>query len=111
MAVRRLKCLVLEPGKPGRFVEVDNDLKGLQAIVGGYIEYAPVGVRSCGVICNENGYAEGLPFNIVIGHHQLVGTIMIVKQHNSGGWRSLPEQDQLFWKSFLFNRGRWEDGK
>ena len=44
----RMNALIIEPEKTPRIADIENDLKTLQAIVGGYIEI----VYTVALVCN-----------------------------------------------------------
>ena len=60
----------------GQMMEIRNDLKTLQSIVGGYIEAVPVG-DGVVVICDEEGRLKGKPYNCTINGISFVGTIIL----------------------------------
>lgn len=59
----KIKVLVVEPGKPCQVREVEDGLKDLQAIVGGYIEIVTPFTDAAAIVCNEEGKLRGLPYN------------------------------------------------
>lgn len=70
--------IVKRPGKPAEVVEVDVELEGLQALVGGYVELVPnVAPRGVAVWCNEEGKPRCMSPNVRLGHHLVVGTIVV----------------------------------
>ena len=56
-----MKVLIVEPGKPARVDDIENDLKTLQGIVGGYIETVTPFQEDVVLIVNEEGKLKGLP--------------------------------------------------
>ncbi len=59
-----VKAVLVEPGKPGRAVEIAPTLESLQQAVGGYIEEVhPFDESRLVLICNEEGKMMGLPQN------------------------------------------------
>lgn len=58
----RIKVVIFEPGKPGRIDFIQNKLKNMQRVVGGYIESVHL-TRELVCICNEEGRLLGLPEN------------------------------------------------
>ena len=80
-----ITIVVAEPGKPARIQLIENELKPLQELVGGYIEIAaryPAedGVLELDIFCNEDGLRLELRPNRVLETGQLlVGTIIAVK--------------------------------
>lgn len=63
MSDKTIRVLVVEPMKPCRVQEVSDELKALQAIVGGKIEAVFPFNDAAALICNEEGMALGLPAN------------------------------------------------
>jgi len=62
-AKNKLKVLFVEPNKVARFIEIEDDLKVMQDIVGGYIaEYLPFD-DDVALVCNDEGKLDGLPLN------------------------------------------------
>jgi len=75
---KQIKVLVYEPSKPGEMIEIDDELKAMQRIVGGYIEQVHIPALAkhwLFVICNEEGRLIGLPPN----RSDLVGTFFVVR--------------------------------
>lgn len=66
-----IRVLVIEPGKNPEERMIQNDLKTLQELVGGYIETVPMKFRYANstetdrveLICNEEGKLMNLPRN------------------------------------------------
>lgn len=59
----KLKVIHVEPGKRASIVEIDDNLKAMQDLVGGMIEeYMPY-EDDVAIICNEEGKMLGLPLN------------------------------------------------
>lgn len=81
----KIKVLVVEPEKPCQVREVEDELKALQAIVGGNIEAVFPFRDSAALICNANGMDlgllpnrplvddSGLPCDIVLGTFFITG--------------------------------------
>ena len=62
----KIKILLVEPNKVARFIEMEDDLKAMQHIVGGYIaEYFPFDDDAV-IVCNDEGKLDGLPLNRAI---------------------------------------------
>ena len=64
-----MKVVYKEPGKSPEVREIDNDLKVLQELVGGYIE--TVRYNNLTMIINEEGKLKGLPINFFVLHGDL----------------------------------------
>lgn len=72
-----IRVIIKESGKAPREVTIRNDLKTLQTLVDGKIQYYPV--RSdFGIICNEEGVLLHLPYNCACYGSGFVGTIIAV---------------------------------
>ena len=56
-----MKVLIVEPGKPARKAEIDNNLKAMQETVGGYIETVTPFREDVVLIVNEEGKLKDLP--------------------------------------------------
>ena len=63
--MKRIKVVLVEPGKKARVTEIDRSLECMQKLVGGYIERFILDDEVC-IICNEEGKIEGLPLNRAI---------------------------------------------
>ena len=78
--MNRIKVIIKHPGEPvGHKEIVDNTLKALQELVGGYIETLPIGGKNI-LICNDEGKIRNLEPNIKIffGSDIVHGTVVIV---------------------------------
>ena len=72
----KIKVIIKKPeDQYGRLVEIENELRVFQDIVGGYIE--TTGIDDLVIICNEEGKLKNLKYNIAVGMDFLVGTIII----------------------------------
>ena len=75
--LRKLKVIVKHPYLAPMVCYIDNTLEEMQMIVGGYIETVTQKTTPAVVICNEEGRLNELPFNMMIGNVDFVGTIII----------------------------------
>ena len=74
-----IKAILVRPGRPARFTVVKNQLRELQALVGGDIEAVRFTFdNSLAIICNEHGRIKHLPVNLHIGECVIYGTAVIV---------------------------------
>lgn len=69
-----MKILYKLPGEAPEIREVENDLKPLQELVGGYIETVRFGAMT--IICNEEGKNKGLPINFFVNDNGYVDAIV-----------------------------------
>ena len=71
---------VINPGVEIAYKEIS--LKLLQDLVGGYIEMAPVpglAKNKIGMLVNDEGLLQKLPFNLFWGGNPIVGTVVFVR--------------------------------
>ena len=72
-----MRVIIKEPNKKAYITDIENELKPMQQIVGGYIE-ALTYKDNCLIICNEEGKLRGLEPNIYYGTLDcIVGTIIV----------------------------------
>ncbi len=64
----KIEVIVIEPEKEPKVVEITDDLKSMQKLVGGWIEeYFPFETdQNIAIICNKEGNLSGLPLNRAI---------------------------------------------
>ena len=72
-----MKVIIKEPGQRPRETEIENSLSALQQAVGGYIETVTL-AEDCCIICNEEGWLQGLPYSLTFCGVSFVGTILFV---------------------------------
>ena len=61
-----MTVLLIEPGMAPRKAEIDGSLKGMQQVVGGYIQAIFPFDDPVALICNEEGKLQGLPLNRIL---------------------------------------------
>lgn len=92
-----IRVLIKEPGKAAEMRTIENTLESLQKIVGGYIETVTMFVDLV-VICNEEGWINGMPFNCDLLGDPFFGTIIFAgvdgeefddSPEDEEGWRRL----------------------
>ena len=96
----KLRCLLVEPNKLPKEIEIDNTLEAKQHLVGGYIECVyPSNDNSVVFICNEEGKINGMPLNRDIGHDIIAGPFLIVgDDYENGEFISLNDNQILRYK-------------
>lgn len=73
-----MNVLIIEPEKAPREAEINNDLKSLQEVVGGYIEVVYPYDDPVALVCNEEGKLTGLPLNRKLEDYDIIaGTFFI----------------------------------
>lgn len=73
----KIRVLIKQPGEKARWQEIENDLKTMQQIVGGYVEEIKI-FSDLSVLCNEEGKLRDLPYNLNVMGADLVGTVIFV---------------------------------
>lgn len=77
--MKKIYAIVKHPGeKVGHIMEIENELKPLQELVGGYIETVTPPDAGFTIICNEDGMFLELPYNCTVKGVDFVGTIAVV---------------------------------
>lgn len=74
-----MKVLIVEPDKIPYEKNIDNDLKSLQKIVGGYIRVTHPYEDLVGIVCNDEGKIMGLPLNRYVPESDdiIAGTFLV----------------------------------
>ena len=73
-----MKVLIVEPGKYPREADIEHTLEAEQAVVGGTIEAVYPWKDSACIVCNDNGIAENLPLNRMLGDYDIIhGTFFV----------------------------------
>ena len=72
----RIKVLMFELGKEPFAIEIQNELKPMQDMVGGYIEAVYIS-RTAVLVCNEEGKLLGLKPNRAVNGDMIVGPFFI----------------------------------
>lgn len=62
-----IKVLKVEPDKAPELIEMPNELKAMQELVGGFIEVFPL-AEDAAIVCNEEGKMNGMELNRPIYH-------------------------------------------
>jgi len=84
----KIRVVIVPPGEPARAADIENTLKAMQAVVGGYIELHGLG-NDIAVVCNEDGVAEKLPENGC----GMLGPYFFTKHDQAGKSVSLTQGD------------------
>lgn len=90
--IRKLRVLVVEPGKLPYVTEIENDLRTLQKIVDGNIQYVGLD-RNSFIYCNEEGKLLGLDGNRRLDNGDIIaGTFIICREDGTGIEASLTDE-------------------
>ena len=80
-----MKVLIVEPGKYPREADIEHTLEAEQAVVGGTIEAVYPWRDSACIVCNDNGIAENLPLNRMLGDYDIIhGTFFVCGLTSNG---------------------------
>ena len=98
MKQKKIKVLMVEPGKHPTVTELDNNLDSLQKAVSincdyqGLIEIIPI---EPGVVflCNEEGKLNGMEGNRKFGYDILCGVFYVCSEDDDGNLASLSEEN------------------
>ena len=102
MKQKKIRVLMIAPGKKPDIVTLDNNLDALQKAVSidapsqGLIEIITLDKKNC-ILCNEEGKLIGLEPNRRLGYDILCGVFYICGQSKDGELRSLSEERIRFW--------------
>lgn len=107
MKENKIKVLSVEPGQPPAVKEIGNDLRSLQAEVGGLIECISF-PNGCVVVCNEEGKLNGMQPNRRLGADIICGPFFVCDTTRNGDFSSLSkskiaEYSQLFFEVPAFS--------
>ena len=73
-----MKVLIVEPGKYPREADIEHTLEAEQAVVSGTIQAVYPWRDSACIVCNDNGIAENLPLNRMLGDYDIIhGTFFV----------------------------------
>lgn len=98
----KIRGVLLRPAEDPRRIEVENKLKPLQELIGGYLEEASI-APGIVALMDEDGIRKGLPVLGRVGPHEVRGPCLIVGKRGTE-WCSL---DEATFRSFRWGR---EDG-
>ncbi len=99
-----MKVIRKKPGALPEVIDIENDLKSLQAEVGGYIETVTL-AEDLVIICDEEGRLKGKEPNIALRGVGIdfCGTILIVGV-NGEEFCDVPQLDFVLWSFFWMVR-------
>ena len=87
-----MQVVIKKPGLPPEVVEIKNDLKELQTIVGGYIEIVGFNPGLL-LICDEEGKLKGKKPNIKYGDSDYIAGTLIITAAQGEDLRGLTEPE------------------
>ena len=108
MKEKRIKALMIEPGKHPCVVELTNDLDSLQKAVSigapdqGLVEFVYI-EDNVSILCNEEGKLIGLEPNRRLGEDILCGVFYVVAENNNGDLKSLTQEQQERYSKMFWN--------
>ncbi|MCO7109771.1 DUF3846 domain-containing protein [Gemmiger formicilis] len=89
-----MKVLIVEPGKYPREADIEHTLEAEQAVVGGTIEAVYPWRDSACIVCNDNGIAENLPLNRMLGDYDIIHGTFFVCGLTSNDFTDLTPADE-----------------
>lgn len=91
MKERRIRVLVVEPGREAHVEHLKNELEVFQSVVEGEIQEIPIDSENV-LICNQNYKESGLKPNRYVGNEIICGSFFIAKSDfESEGYASLDD--------------------
>jgi len=100
----RIKVLIKKPYQEIEEVEIDNELKTLQEIVGGLIQIVPFPtVKGVDLIINEEGKLESLDGNFFMPHYEdcTVGNAIMASHDEEGNLASISDKQKKKVKEYI----------
>lgn len=107
---RKVRALVVRPGRTPRMEQVSTSLASLRKLVGGPIEHAPLDGGEIVLVCCENGKVQGQPPNRALfrqgetrPYDVVAGTFLVMKEDLVlEDYADLPNEEadkytKLFW--------------
>ncbi len=101
-----INCLLVQPDQYPKQMQIDTRLESLQQMVGGDIEVIYPFEEEVGVICNEEGKINGMPYNRALRDDKgeiydiLAGDFLVVGLTEEDFGSLTPEQMEKFEKTF-----------
>lgn len=87
-----MRVLIVEPKKEPYVKEIQNDLKSMQEVVGGYIEIIEID-KNIVIVDNEEGKCIPLDGNRRIGRDIIAGTFFVCGSNDNGNLLSLTDSE------------------
>lgn len=100
--MKKVKAVIVKPMEKPYVELIDTDLRSLQKIVGGYIEFMAISSNSA-IICNEEGKLNGLPGNRKICNDIIAGTFIVVAINENGEIVSLDDNEANYYLNMFEN--------
>ena len=96
----KIKCLLVEPNKLPKEIEIKKDLYEYQKQVGGLIELVNLpNDNNVVLICNDEGKINNMELNRDIGYDIIAGPFLIVgDDYENSDFKSLTEEQLLKYK-------------
>ena len=87
-----MRILYYEVGRTNVEINIPNELKTLQDLVGGHLETVKVNA-DLSVVCNEEGLILNLPYNRVVNGQIIFGNFFITKFDGIDDFTDLTDED------------------
>ena len=101
----KIRVLIIEPNKEPRQARIEHNLKTLQEVVGGLIEYVEL-EYNVDLICNEEGKLDNLELNRSIPNDIIAGTFIVAGQHEGETISLSRKQIKKYKKRFRLENDR-----
>lgn len=108
-----MNVLMIEPRKRPHLCDLPNDLKSMQAAVGGLIQMiSPFENPDVTLVCNDEGKLLGLPLNRGLSHpetgelYEIIAGTFFLSGHSEGDLISLTDE-QIAQYTKLFYTPEW----
>lgn len=90
MKETEIRVVIKEVNKAPRVETIENTLKALQTVCGGYIQMVPY-IGDISIVCNEEGKIHGMPPNFMWRRDVIVGNTLFSACNDDGEQRSLTD--------------------
>ena len=106
--MNKIRVLIVKPNQEPKQMKIEHTLDKLQNIVGGLIEYVDLDYQT-DLICNEEGKLLGMEWNRRLGDDIIVGTFLVVGQHNGETISLSKKQIRKYKKRFILENNQVEE--
>jgi hypothetical protein len=98
-----IKVLICNAGESPKIEVIDNDIKPMQEIVGGYVQMLQIGNGIC-LLCNEDGLMQQLQPNFMTQWGMIVGNVIFAGERGQE-FASLNDEQIYDIRAYLLSVG------